>query len=129
MLNVFRKQTFNHNYESKSRRYKLYFVNFQPCGHKCNGHGNCQKKGQYLTDFSCKCDRGYNGEKCERTRNACDLAKSEGNVCQHGGYCQDVENPFDYSCMCFGGWTGKHCEIPGVSSVPLLFQLIKGFRL
>ncbi len=134
MVNVFRKQTFHHNYERKSRRYKLnsyakHFVNFQPCGHNCNGHGTCQRTGKYFNDFSCKCDRGYNGKICDRTRMACDLAKSEGNVCQKGGYCQDVRDPFDYWCVCFGGWTRKYCEIPDVSSVPLLSQLMKWFSL
>ncbi len=102
---------------------------FQPCKHNCNGHGTCQRTGQYSSDFYCTCKRGYEGEKCETLRRACDLAKSEGNVCQHGGNCRNDRDPFGYSCICPQGWKGKHCEMPDVSFVPLLFQLMKWFSL
>ncbi len=72
--------------------------------------------GQYSSTFSCECYRGYGGEQCETVRQACDLAYSEGNICQHGGYCQDIKDPFDYLCDCPHGWKGKHCEMKDVSA-------------
>ncbi len=110
------------SYMDKQDYYVKPFFTFQPCKHSCNGHGTCQRTGQYSSNFYCTCKRGYEGEKCETTRKACDLAKSEGNVCQHGGKCRNDRDPFDYSCICLQGWNGKHCEIPDVSPVPLLFR-------
>ncbi len=47
---------------------------------------------------------------------ACELAKLEGNVCQNGGKCRNVEDTLDYLCDCPHGWTGKHCEMKDVSA-------------
>ncbi len=113
------------SYIDKPNYYLKTFFNFQPCQHKCNGHGTCQKTGQYPSNFYCLCKRGYEGETCGTLRQACDLAKSEGNACQNGGYCQNGRDPFDYSCNCPPGWKGKHCEMQDVSSVPFLFQIMK----
>ena len=62
------------------------------------------------TEFKCKCDRGYEGKRCEKTVDFC------ANVtCQNRGVCS--QQFLNYTCNCLAGFNGRHCEITERSAV------------
>jgi len=63
----------------------------------CSGRGDCVVE---VHSISCKCDDGYEGERCEASK--CSLN------CKHGGY----PNAKCTACEgCLGAWTGTTCEV------------------
>jgi Notch-like protein len=56
-------------------------------------------------NFSCDCDAGYSGDRCEINTNDCDP-----NPCQNNGVCSDGVD--DYECNCAGtGYIGATCQV------------------
>ncbi|XP_072285600.1 protein crumbs homolog 1-like isoform X2 [Pyxicephalus adspersus] len=53
--------------------------------------------------FTCKCQKGYGGLKCQEKIWPCDP-----NPCDNNGQC--MENGDGYICQCKMGYTGRHCE-------------------
>lgn len=55
--------------------------------------------------YECLCQRGWEGEYCERLVNYCKSIK-----CENGGLCRTVF--LNYRCECVGiEYSGTHCEI------------------
>ena len=53
-----------------------------------------------INSYKCKCDGGYDGDKCQIEIDECDA-----KPCQNGGECYDSINK--YLCVCLNGFTGK----------------------
>ena len=53
-------------------------------------------------NFTCECDPGYTGDRCDVEIDECSTAG-----CQNGA-CDDLIN--DFRCLCYPGWTGRLCE-------------------
>jgi len=62
-------------------------------------HGTCQDESN---DFTCTCETGWEGKKCDKDIDDCAM-----NPCGHGT-CQDELNNF--TCTCEPGWEGKKCD-------------------
>ncbi|XP_075040834.1 protein crumbs homolog 2 isoform X2 [Mixophyes fleayi] len=54
--------------------------------------------------FTCKCQNGYSGLKCQEKVSPC-----AQNPCDHNAEC--LENMGSYTCVCQSGYTGQHCEV------------------
>lgn len=77
----------------------------QPCA---NG-STCTVSGH---KFSCICQSGYTGQKCEIDVNEC----ATSGLCHHGGTCINLHGSF--RCQCKPGYTGHRCESTYVPCSP-----------
>jgi len=66
----------------------------------CENGGDCSEDN----GFVCKCQAGFNGERCEVNINDC-----KTDSCNNHGQCQDLVN--DFNCSCDKGYGGDKCEI------------------
>ncbi|XP_071156308.1 cubilin-like isoform X2 [Mytilus edulis] len=66
----------------------------------CRNGGLCQNSG---TSFSCVCNPGFGGLRCDTNVNEC-----SSNPCQNGGTCVDGVN--GYNCQCTGTFSGSNCQ-------------------
>ena len=66
----------------------------------CSGHGNCSHG---IAIFTCSCDPGYTGQRCET-----DIDDCVNINCSGQGNCTDRVNGFD--CNCFPGYTDIICQ-------------------
>ena len=66
--------------------------------------------------YECLCQRGWEGEYCERLVNYCKSIK-----CENGGLCRTVF--LNYRCECVGTeYSGTHCEI--ISNEIIIWQVV-----
>ena len=63
--------------------------------HECQNGAKCLDE---LTEYSCNCLQGFQGETCEINIDECSV-----NLCQNGVCVDGIAN---YSCDCVFGWTG-----------------------
>ncbi len=62
------------------------------------------------TEFECKCNPGYEGERCEKTVDFC------ANVtCQNRGVC--FPQYLNYTCHCLAGFNGRLCETVDTNTI------------
>ncbi|XP_077945716.1 basement membrane-specific heparan sulfate proteoglycan core protein isoform X7 [Gasterosteus aculeatus] len=82
-------------------------VDNSPCDRRpCLNGGDCLSSFEY--EYQCLCKDGFEGERCEVVRDAC-----QSNLqCQNGGSCVKGQ------CVCATGRTGLNCEESQVSSFP-----------
>uniref|UniRef100_A0A7E4URY0 Delta-like protein n=1 Tax=Panagrellus redivivus TaxID=6233 RepID=A0A7E4URY0_PANRE len=66
----------------------------------CSGHGECIN---HQSDFSCKCDVGFEGQFCEDNIDECVY-----NACAVGSTC--IDNVAGYECICPPGKVGPLCQ-------------------
>ena len=66
----------------------------------CSDHGNCFHG---IATFTCSCDPGYTGQRCETNIDDCVNVNCSGH-----GNCTDRVNGFD--CDCFPGFTDAICQ-------------------
>ncbi|KAM8864764.1 basement membrane-specific heparan sulfate proteoglycan core protein isoform 13-T13 [Spinachia spinachia] len=80
-------------------------VDNSPCDRRpCLNGGHCMSSFEY--EYQCLCKDGFEGERCEVVRDAC-----QSNLqCQNGGTCVKGQ------CVCASGRTGLNCEQSQVSS-------------
>ncbi|XP_075255477.1 uncharacterized protein LOC142348151 isoform X2 [Convolutriloba macropyga] len=72
-----------------------------PCDEEpCGDNGICTQINSQ--DYTCTCNEGYFGRKCER-KNYCFQVN-----CHNGGKCVNRTN--DYDCECQRGFMGKYCD-------------------
>lgn len=64
-------------------------------------HGNCTNKAGGA--FSCSCEPGYEGERCENEINECNL-----NLCSNNATC--IDKIADFECVCASGYNGTYCD-------------------
>ena len=94
------------NYDSNSYQQGV-LVNGAPC----SGHGLCTLNRAYDVEqnpWTCVCDNGYFGERCEiliDTSNTCLLY---GTACLHGS-CDSCTSKQNCTCECYSGWEGQLC--------------------
>jgi len=62
------------------------------------------------TSFVCQCDRGYEGDNCERMVDFCANA-----TCQNRGVCS--REFLNFTCNCLAGFYGRYCEMIETSNV------------
>ncbi|KAM8864756.1 basement membrane-specific heparan sulfate proteoglycan core protein isoform 5-T5 [Spinachia spinachia] len=74
-------------------------VDNSPCDRRpCLNGGHCMSSFEY--EYQCLCKDGFEGERCEVVRDAC-----QSNLqCQNGGTCVKGQ------CVCASGRTGLNCE-------------------
>ena len=75
------------------------------CWDSCDCNAICAQCESLVSDYSCTCPPGFQGDNCEITIGGCAL-----DPCLNGGVCVDLED--GYSCTCPDDWTGDHCEVP-----------------
>ena len=81
-------------------------------GEPCSGHGLCtlnREAEERLNEWTCVCDNGYFGKRCEillDTDNAC---LYYGVMCVHGS-CDHCAHADDCECRCDPGWSGMACS-------------------
>lgn len=63
--------------------------------------GNCLN---IVGNFSCFCEKGWIGEKCEMEINECNFY-----FCKNNGMCMDFDG--FYNCICLIGIMGNNCEM------------------
>jgi len=69
----------------------------------CSGHGTCSINTLNELTFTCDCEYGYYGERCEEF-DAC-----VNNPCANGGNCSDVIaglSQEEFQCNCLDGYSG-----------------------
>lgn len=68
----------------------------------------------HIGSYSCQCDAGWTGSRCDQEINEC-----ESNPCVHGTC---IDHIGFYSCQCDAGWTGTNCDqdIDDCSSGPCI---------
>ncbi|CAB4026667.1 neurogenic locus Notch -like, partial [Paramuricea clavata] len=74
----------------------------------CRGEVNeCHNGGTMIWDpvkpFNCLCEKGYEGEICEKDIDECSHALA--NECDINANCTNT--PGSYNCQCHVGWTGN----------------------
>ncbi|XP_068454510.1 basement membrane-specific heparan sulfate proteoglycan core protein isoform X9 [Clinocottus analis] len=78
-----------------------------PCDRRpCLNGGQCMSSVEY--EYQCLCEDGFEGERCEVVKDACQSSLQ----CQNGGSCVNRQ------CVCAPGHTGLNCEESQVSSFP-----------
>ncbi|XP_047187254.1 basement membrane-specific heparan sulfate proteoglycan core protein isoform X12 [Scophthalmus maximus] len=82
-------------------------VDNSPCDRRpCLNGGHCMSSAEY--EYQCLCKDGFEGERCEVVRDAC-----QSDVhCRNGGSCVGGQ------CACSPGFAGVTCEESHVSSFP-----------
>ncbi|XP_070400895.1 basement membrane-specific heparan sulfate proteoglycan core protein isoform X2 [Nothobranchius furzeri] len=82
-------------------------VDNSPCDRRpCLNGGECMSNIEY--EYQCLCKDGFEGERCEVVRFAC----QSNRHCQNGGSCVDGK------CVCAPGHTGLTCAESQVFSIP-----------
>ncbi|XP_072046952.1 uncharacterized protein [Amphiura filiformis] len=82
-----------------------------PCEpNPCYNGGGCESDvSDTLSYFSCTCEPGWSGRKCQTeilSYDPCDCSP-----CLHGGTClSDAASPDQYVCYCPADFSGTHCE-------------------
>ena len=66
----------------------------------CQNSGECDDN---LDSYSCRCQPGFLGDRCEEEVDEC-----ASSPCENGGACTDRVNGF--RCSCVPGFTGITCE-------------------
>lgn len=69
----------------------------------CGEHGKCISSGSFYT---CECEDGFYGQKCEIKLDQCTLSP-----CFNGGACK-LDDSSNVQCVCPDGFVGDFCEIP-----------------
>jgi hypothetical protein len=72
--------------------------------------GTCTHGADY---FSCACEVGYEGSRCES-----DVDECASIPCKNGGTCSDGHDLF--TCQCTSGFNGERCENP----IPCFFDCV-----
>jgi Tyrosine-protein kinase ephrin type A/B receptor-like/EGF-like domain len=67
----------------------------------CGDHGKCIPSGVFYT---CECDEGFYGQKCELKQDLCATSP-----CYNGATCRHL-NETDVQCICRDGFIGAFCE-------------------
>ncbi|XP_028309184.1 basement membrane-specific heparan sulfate proteoglycan core protein isoform X2 [Gouania willdenowi] len=74
-------------------------VDSSPCDRRpCLNGGRCMSNVEY--EFQCLCKDGFEGERCEVVKDAC----------QRDFHCQNDGSCVDGQCVCTSGYTGRNCE-------------------
>ena len=68
-----------------------------PCGNR----GRCRNE---INDWSCDCDPGWEGKRCDSNINEC-----ADQPCLNGGTCEDEIG--HYWCHCLPGYYGDECQL------------------
>ncbi|KAM8938265.1 protein eyes shut homolog [Lycaon pictus] len=71
----------------------------QPGNYFCH----CVAPFKVVNGFSCLCNPGFAGLRCEQDIDDCIL-----NACEHNSTCKDLH--LSYQCVCLTGWEGSFCE-------------------
>nr|XP_025846905.1 protein eyes shut homolog [Vulpes vulpes] len=71
----------------------------QPGNYFCH----CVAPFKVVNGFSCLCNPGFAGLRCEQDIDDCIL-----NACEHNSTCKDMH--LSYQCVCLTGWEGSFCE-------------------
>ena len=92
--------------------FKNYHEGVLRNGQPCSGHGLCtlnRAAEEGHNEWTCVCDNGYFGKRCEILLDTANLCIYYGVLCLHGSCekCTDVEN---CACECDPGWTGLACS-------------------
>lgn len=79
--------------------------------HECKNGASCKADGDEY--YTCKCDDGFSGPKCE-----VDIDDCADSPCENGGACKDGVD--SYSCDCAGtGYEGTSCDAALVQQLAL----------
>jgi len=81
-------------------------------GEPCSGHGLCtldRAAEDGMNPWTCVCDNGYFGKKCEILLDPENFCVYYGVLCLHGN-CAKCTNAEDCTCACDAGWTGMACS-------------------
>ena len=80
-------------------------------GAPCSGHGLCTLNRAHKANrppFTCVCDNGYFGERCEILVDTSNTCLFYGTACLHGS-CDSCHSANNCTCVCYDGWEGQLC--------------------
>ena len=81
-----------------------------PCVYRGTPSGTCKHDATSGTQFTCSCTPGYEGKRCQKIANPCDL-----NPCKNGATCKFEGRLNDFQCICRLHNYGKLCQNEWIS--------------
>ena len=89
-----------------SKKYQFYpqFRSTLGCSSSpCTNNGNCQTNSNNQNSYTCVCQPGYSGTRCET-----DIDECASGPCLNGSTCRDQLDSFH--CQCENGFSGINCQ-------------------
>lgn len=89
----------------------LYNTGLLQYGAPCSGHGLCTLNREHGADewpFTCVCDNGYFGQRCEILVDTSNTCLFYSTACLHGS-CESCTSAENCTCECYDGWEGQLC--------------------
>jgi hypothetical protein len=89
------------------RSFDLTDCSENPCtGNPCQNDANCFPDRSDAESFSCSCEQGFTGSRCEIRITSC----GSDNPCVRGSTCTKLPDASSFSCLCPPGRSGTLCS-------------------
>lgn len=89
------------------KSFELTDCSENPCsGNPCKNDANCFPDRSDAESFSCYCEQGFTGKRCEIKITTC----GSDNPCVRGSTCTKLPDASSFSCLCPPGRSGTLCS-------------------
>ncbi|XP_071484036.1 uncharacterized protein [Diadema antillarum] len=79
----------------------------------CLNDGLCDPIPFAISGFTCDCQHGFFGDRCQNSVSVSGYDGCASSPCQNEGRCINQYETEDYYCDCLSGYSGRHCEVKG----------------